>query len=617
MTWNKSLPLIVFALVLTAAAALYSLRSRYHVEARNRAVEIAVEYDTVASLAASQNMPVEGALSLLKAGGVQSAVLSEQTVGELVDRGEIQLRNDSTKNEVTLIGDPTAIGRAMYGYWVRFEKTGTEPPSVSQPNSAFIVPGLDPQLLRTTELGLDPLKAARIRDAALRIIARGGNPTGADAKAVRETVKWFHALGADVYLPEGDQVLGRRDNRDVFIGALDETHMLYASPEFAKIGGDANVVGEAPEKVVRLHSAQTAEMDKMTLADAVERYVRAGRERGIRILLVRPLTLSSEKPLDSMVDLIRAIGARLAREGGAVGLAKPFEAPGPDRWIFPVIGVGAALIALYAASMFFENRGVLLVVALASLAIGVGAWLPSVRGFTALMAAFSAPIAAFGILETTRHRTLILHYIVLVLASLVGGLAVAGLLNDLPYFVRAEQFEGVKLAHFGPIFMIGLFMSLRLIDWKGGLRSPITWIQAVLALLFLVALAFMFLRTGNDNPAAVSGFELKLRSLLDNILPVRPRTKEFVFGFPALVLGLGMLMQIRAGGHDGLRGWAVVSLMVGSIGTTSIVNTMCHLHTPLEVGFIRIAVGVILGGIIGAAVWLVVGGRIARTRTAS
>ena len=357
-------------------------------------------------------------------------------------------------------------------------------------------------------------------------------------------------------------------------------------------------------------------MDKMTLADAVERYVRAGRERGIRILLVRPLTLSSEKPLDSMVDLIRAIGARLVREGGAVGPAKPFEAPEPPRWIFPLIGVGAALIALYAASMFFEKRTILLVVALGSLALGVGAWLPAARGFTALMAAFAAPIAAFGILETTRHRNLLLHYTVLVLASLVGGLAVAGLLNDLPYFVRAEQFEGVKLAHFGPIFMIGLFMALRLIDWRGGLRSPITWLQAVLALMFLVALAFMFLRTGNDNPAAVSGFELKLRSLLDNVLPVRPRTKEFMFGFPALVLGLGLLMRIRSGGHEGLKGWAVLALMVGSIGTTSIVNTMCHLHTPLEVGFIRIGVGVILGGIIGAAVWLVVGGWIARTRTA-
>ena len=45
--------------------------------------------------------------------------------------------------------------------------------------------------------------------------------------------------------------------------------------------------------------------------------------------------------------------------------------------------------------------------------------------------------------------------------------------------------------------------------------------------------------------------------------------------------------------------------VLGSIGATSVINTMCHLHTPLEVGLTRIAIGVVVGGILAApfAVW--------------
>jgi hypothetical protein len=65
-------------------------------------------------------------------------------------------------------------------------------------------------------------------------------------------------------------------------------------------------------------------------------------------------------------------------------------------------------------------------------------------------------------------------------------------------------------------------------------------------------------------------------------------------------------MQVRAGGKgEAIKGWAVLALMVGAIALTSVVNTMCHLHTPLDVGLIRIGVGFVLGGIIGGVAWAV------------
>mgnify|MGYP007030164791 CR=1 FL=1 len=42
---------------------------------------------------------------------------------------------------------------------------------------------------------------------------------------------------------------------------------------------------------------------------------------------------------------------------------------------------------------------------------------------------------------------------------------------------------------------------------------------------------------------------------------------------------------------------------IGMVGQASIVNTLCHLHTPLEVSLARIAIGWVLGGILGALLW--------------
>jgi hypothetical protein len=187
----------------------------------------------------------------------------------------------------------------------------------------------------------------------------------------------------------------------------------------------------------------------------------------------------------------------------------------------------------------------------------------------------------------------------------VGGLSIAGLLNTLPYYIRASQFEGVKVAVFVPIVLVAIYYFVRIGGMKEALKSPVTWGASLLALVILAALAFMNSRTGNDNPAGVSGFELKMRFLLDQVLFVRPRTKEFMIGHPLLILGIGMLSMYKRKPNATLGLWTTLALAGGAIGQTSIVNTMCHIHTPVTLSLARIGVGIVAGVIIGFIVWTV------------
>ena len=120
------------------------------------------------------------------------------------------------------------------------------------------------------------------------------------------------------------------------------------------------------------------------------------------------------------------------------------------------------------------------------------------------------------------------------------------------------------------------------------------------------ALVLMMLRTGNDNPNTVSGGELAFRGILEQILPVRPRTKEFILGFPALFFGLFILHAAKYDPKNlgKFSGWVSLCIMLGVVGLTDSVNTLCHLHTPVMVSFLRDIIGLVIGGAFGLIAWL-------------
>jgi hypothetical protein len=192
------------------------------------------------------------------------------------------------------------------------------------------------------------------------------------------------------------------------------------------------------------------------------------------------------------------------------------------------------------------------------------------------------------------------------LLAMVSGLCVAGLLNGVEYYIRAESFPGVKISVFLPVLILGVAGFAKLNNLRDALKDPITWGAAVTGLVIMAIIGLMILRTGNDSPNTVSGGELAFRGLLEQILPVRPRSKEFLLAFPALFVGLAMLHKAH---YDPaqlgkVRGWVALLLMLGVVGLTDVVNTMCHLHTPVMTSIIRNIEGIVLGGIVGQIVWL-------------
>jgi hypothetical protein len=196
-----------------------------------------------------------------------------------------------------------------------------------------------------------------------------------------------------------------------------------------------------------------------------------------------------------------------------------------------------------------------------------------------------------------------------------GGLLIAGLLSSRPFMLKVDEFVGVKLAQVVPILGAALLVAAGTI-WSRGTwqeqkrragegigaiaRNHVLVWQAGVTVVALGVIALMVARSGNDAGVGVSGFELKFRAILDRLLFVRPRTKEFLVGHPALFLGLYALLR-------GKRSWAAPLLVIGTIGLVSVANTFCHAHTPIGLSIVRVCVGAIAGLVVGLIVLWIAG----------
>ncbi len=601
-TPNRNLAWAFVAIALAAIFSALSLARRIHIEQRNKAVGICMEMQVLNDLAASSGRPLLGVLLNLKARGLTGIAISEETVSALLQEGHL------TWTMGRLGGAPEILERVA---WAIKARAGINP--VITGGTLELPPMITRSSFAGLSLGLNPNETTAATAADLSILARHGNVQGASPAYIDAMLGRSRELGADFYLPEGEQALGQRALIPYTAEALRRLKLVYVAPEFAKIGGDALLTQKSVDNVVRLHSIQAADVDKMVPAEVADRFQRAYRERDIRWLLVRPITLAAENPMMATMEMLDSVRKAVLHEGGTIRVPKPFEDPAVPRIVFVLIGLSAALLASWVwlellswGDRFSWNpvgiTGVLLIFAL-----GAACWIVQGRLLMSLVAAMAFPIAAYQIVQAMLDRSKIHPFALfglMTIVSLVGGFCVAGLLNELPFYVRAEQFFAVKLAHFGPILVVGWILLKGRFSLRQILGNPVYWGSLVVSLIILGGLGFMLARTGNDNPAAVSGLELRFRGLLDAILYTRPRTKEFLIGHPALILGLCMLIREREKvPSTQVMAAGVLLMTLGAIGQTSIVNTLCHIHTPLDISLARIAIGLILGSMLGLILW--------------
>lgn len=379
----------------------------------------------------------------------------------------------------------------------------------------------------------------------------------------------------DVVVFAGLDALGYKEDLEAVSAGLQGKPIAWI--EGTPQRGFAQLAQNLPVK--RLFSIRPEWQDKLTPAEAADKFVLAARERGHQLLYLRPY----RQPEDTR-QFLTILKRDLERSGIPLGepMARDFN-PLPLRYTALLgIAAGLALLAMGLPSPF----GIPVILMLVLLALGVAR-----EEVGPLLAAMVFP--ALGFFE--RQLPGLRLWLAAVLYSLAGAVFLAALGSTPQSVLGLDPFRGVSLTLVVPPLLVAL--SFLPAAYKPALNllynHPFKLGEVAIALFVLAVLGLAVLRRGNDAaPSIVPEWELRLRAFLQDVM-VRPRFKEiFAHALAPIALLLPWPTWLKN-----------VLLVLVAVGMGSILNTFSHYHTPLSISFFRVLNGVLIGlvaGLLGA-----------------
>lgn len=606
---------LLFVLVVAGLVAAGGVLARRHsAEERNRHVEVAIDASEVRALAASSGSDVASVFRAMRAAGATSVAVTEETVGDLLSTGQATMERVGSRYEMPLYRLQLTSPEA---------RRAIEDALGGQDSGAL---EMDPAQIAGIPLGFAlerDLMVWLAQDLGFRTIARAQSfSSPARTAALRSEID---NTGAHAVVFAGDQVPGWRGAEDQTARLFESGSPAFGAIEFGKQKGSEKIEALLKGRYLRVHSISTTEMATYQPAAAVERFVRAARERGIRILYIHLPFTAGAQAVARNADFLRDLSAGLRRSGLSGGDARMAGDPRPSAPELALMSAGVAAAGVLAVLTFIEMGLAASLAWLAALcAVLVSASLAGDMGrkVAALAAALIFPAwavaraARLSEEDQTSNRSqgvaLASHYVGAIAIAMFGGAFVAALLSGRTFMTATDQFAGVKLAHIFPVLVALAAAAAGVLGRPQPPRdilasavaaarriwnSPVLFGAAGVGLFAVVALMVVVLRSGNDAGVGVSPMELRFRALLDHILYVRPRTKEILIGHPALWAAIWLMMRRQPA-------WASVFFVAAALGLASVLNTFCHIHTPLALSFARVFNGAWVGAVGGLVlVW--------------
>ena len=191
--------------------------------------------------------------------------------------------------------------------------------------------------------------------------------------------------------------------------------------------------------------------------------------------------------------------------------------------------------------------------------------------------------------------------------SLIGATLNGSIMGDLRFLLEADIYRGVKLTFIMPLVLMTILYVKRydMLGVMGAgvkvavsrgndlLNKPITFKHIALLGVLGIILLYFVARSGHSAGVPVAAIEVKMRLFLEQLMYARPRQKEFMIGHPAFFLAA------YAAYHQAPRLIQYALTCGAVIGQASLVQTFCHMRTPVFMSTVRAIDGYVMGAVIG------------------
>ena len=618
--------LIVVAGVL---CSLFLWGQRMQSEANYKNVQMVVNYSDIVAMANANDLTEEEFAKALQERGVSAVLYKEWSLGSLNANGQVAIEvgnNIEHASYVEKVSKEVPVSAAN-AYVALLDKNiavqvkdhvlekvpGADyyPGQVDVITIPIMVPNGDSEVvtalnkIKEIGAGFDMASIARMSALGMDTVPQlrsWDNPTDTSLRMAFDEIKAMPNL---VYLLFNDKEIPgypqkNRTVADLLKDDKGNTVVPVATIEFSDQKG-LNQLGVLLNKdVIRLHTISNGEMGNLTPDSALDRWMLAARERNMRSLLVRFFDITTPGAnLQGNLNYVASIQTGLIESGFT--LDQPYEKPAsiPASTILMAM-VGTAVIA-GVMLILLEMR--LPKLSLLALIGGIAIWLalllvnPTMaKKMMALLSVITFPTLSCLLIMKPEARSIgksVVALLKLCAISYIGAVLMVGLLADILFMLKLDQFIGVKLAHVVPIVAVPFILYI----WNE--EKPLTFVKKLLAkaldykwtmlgVLVAVAGVIYLSRTGNSG-AELSAAESMMRTFLNDVMGVRPRSKEFLIGYPFTLL-LFWLGASR-------KNWILTIPAI--IGQVSLVNTYAHIHTALIMSMQRSFNGLVLGIAVG------------------
>lgn len=649
--------ILLVALLASLAVAVF----RFHTESQTRRVEIAMDYTDFIALARSYNYNPAAFLIALRRAGLTSLALTEELGANVADDGrtyattgaalinaarlspiadpllaQLVRTNKIARNAVYLIvDDPVAYARYRQQLALHFERKTVRVLRNSKPWLLEVRTQID--YFNATALGIPSDQIALAKRLGLLLVPRFQND---ERYALPQMNAAFDAVLAQdpkvstiIFFGLRNQVFGYPDHLDDAAAAFKAhgakskmpfnfgTIETYDDTQIQK--GSETLAKDIDGQTVRVQAIARTELDKITLDDVVARYLLGVRERNIRVVYLRPWEhqdgdLSIEA---TNVEMVKEIADQLKAHHFKLGRATPIPLYRGDNRI--LVGIAALAVpsifvlllgvfGWYRPWLAYAAFALTVLLYLAGIAVHHDLFARSVIALAGALlfatAAFLAIAKAFSEEPAPRFSDQLVRSLGWTLlatgVTLLGALVIVGIMSSPLTMEEIERFRGVRLVlALPPLIALCLYLFDR--RFNSGIErpsdvfaAPVRVYQLFVGIVIIAAGALLLARSGNQSDIAPSHFELLLRHQLSVVLSVRPRFKEFLIGFPAL-----MFLPALTVAHRRVVGW-LLALGAG-VGIGDVLDTYSHLHTPLAISLQRTGNGLIVGALIGIlAIWI-------------
>ncbi|MBF6633432.1 MAG: hypothetical protein ITG06_05060 [Planococcus sp. (in: Bacteria)] len=597
--------ILLAALLLTIPSAF----QRIQIEESNKKIETIVPFKLTTNwLIDDPSLTLDDMLSDFKNTGIQSVSLEPDTISSLERKGLITAVSTSRMREHLLLTqqDPLEAPFDKTGLFIHsngsfdFEETTAgffeEKFTFTVNDEAYTyIPGAADKIL-SVPVGYDPEVIASIQEAGLMVVPRLGDYSDEEqTERMIEELLSIKEPGVEKILFSGNYApaYSNPERLKEFGEQLKEAGYGLMSIEFAGQKGLNQLAYINDLNLVRLHSLA---LEDGNVAESADKIVRAAKERNMRAFFINMTQPEYNLALTALQELQADVNNNMP-DSFVRGESRSFETYSVPLWQTAMALLGAIAFLTLAAQYVFKNNRLTL---LALIGSALAAVIYLVTGQSMVLKAFALAVAVtapiWAVLlkkEPQKKWYLIRSYAQALGIAAIGIWLIVVLLNGNQYLLGIDLFRGVSLIYIIPIAFIAIYAV-----W-GNIRKLLTmnviyWHMAIIAIVAGVILYYMS-RTGNAGQ--VSAIELQVRLMLEQLLYVRPRTKEFLIGFPLFILALHMVKSYPKAYY--------FLLIPGVIGFLSLVNTFTHLHIPLLISLLRSGYSIVFGFIIGLVlIWL-------------